>query len=248
MKPNLSVWRVSLLPLALFGLCLFLSYWAGSWGLAEFYVLPLEKLLVRIQDPKLSLEEKEKVWKQAVVYGKHALELHPGNAEYWLHFGQLQYIWSRQIKEDTVRASALLQEAVVSYETAARLRPTWGYTWINLAQVRMVQGRDHWPESVLHLERAMVFAPWEPSVQLNVVRLGFTLWSSLEERLQNDILNVALRVMGHSPHQVLELVKRHGKKDNILPLVRFQPTLRAEFDKYFGIVSSGEKEIVKERP
>ncbi|MBF0155029.1 MAG: hypothetical protein HQL64_14915 [Magnetococcales bacterium] len=204
--------------------------------------------MTKIQDPKLSMEEKETAWQQAMLYNKQALVLNPGNAEYWLQFGQFQYLWSRQIKNDTEKSAALLQDAASSYEAAARMRPTWGYTWINLAQVRMVQGKEHWAEAVSHLERAMVLAPWEPSVQQNVVRLGFVMWSTLDERMQNDILNVAVRGMVLYPQEILDLVKRYEKRQKFQPLVRYHPKLRTEFDKYFGTISSIEKEVEGTRP
>ncbi|MBF0177091.1 MAG: hypothetical protein HQL63_09625 [Magnetococcales bacterium] len=245
---NPDSWKKGGGHLILTGLCLFLAIWAGRWGLAELYFFPLEKLLARIQDPKLSDEEREKAWEEAIRYNREALNLHPGNAEYWLQLGQFQYLWSRRVKDDAKKATDLLKEAAGSYEMAAKICPTWGYTWINLAQVKMVQGSQYWGEAAIHLERAMVFAPWESSVQRNAVRLGFILWGALDERMRSEVINVAIRAMASFPHEILELVKRYEKRESVQPLVRFQPKLRAEFDKYFGLVSSSDAEKGSLRP
>ncbi|MBF0424968.1 MAG: hypothetical protein HQL66_04000 [Magnetococcales bacterium] len=247
MRGSLTLWRTILLPLGMAGLCAVMVIWSGRWGLAEFYTFPIEKLSTKLHDPKVSFEEKESAWQQAVHYNRQALSLHPGNAEYWLQLGQLHYVWSRQIKEDIERSASLLAEAASNYEMAANIRPTWGYTWINLAQVRMVQGRERWGEAVTDLERAMVLAPWEPTVQQNVVRLGFILWSVLEDRLQNDVLNVAVRAMQSSPYPILELVQRYGKREQIQHLVRRHARLRIEFDKYFETISQGADRSVDGR-
>ncbi|MBF0623466.1 MAG: hypothetical protein HQL82_01530 [Magnetococcales bacterium] len=215
-----------------------LAIWSGRWALADFFTFPLEVAEAQMRNPEVTPELREQLWQRMMEHLTRATSLNPGNADLCLHLGRLQYTHGLpNWEKDPEKQQAHLQAAVDYYERATVLRPTWGYSWVNLAQARIRLGREHWSQAAQDLERAMVFAPQEPGVQGGLLPLGFRIWPILDDRIRGDLLSVAHREAEKNPEQakrVLTLVRRHDLGAEFLPRISGNPTLLRLFRKHVG--------------
>ena len=102
-------------------------------------------------------------------------------------------------------ARDLLQQALLSYQRAAQLRPMSGPTWANIAQALHGLYPDGTADELapmwLAFDKAMAYGQREPSVQLALTHIGLARWAQLTAERQQ-----ALRAM-------IELANPDTRKD-----------------------------------
>lgn len=125
-------------------------------------------------------------WRDALRRLGQASRLNPWNADYAAELGR-HYAWLAWREQGSPDRSAVYRKASAdSYRTAIRLRPTWGFAWINFAESRMLAGQND-QETHRALQRAMDLAPLEPDTQLKVLLVGFSLWDTLPEATRDEV-------------------------------------------------------------
>nr|CRH05411.1 conserved protein of unknown function [Candidatus Magnetococcus massalia] len=112
----------------------------------------------------------------------------PGNPDILFEMGNLQLQMASQAA-DAKQKQIHLKRAMVYYQTLLTIRPTWSYGWINLAMTRARLGEKI--EVVEQdLERAIILAPFDVSVQQGVLKLGFHLWDKLSPEMIKHIRSI----------------------------------------------------------
>jgi hypothetical protein len=89
------------------------------------------------------------------------------------------------------------------FEQALKMRPHWGYVWAQLAEARLLN-RDGSEETFIALDKALVFAPYEPFVLHIALRVGFTFWDRLDDGLRQKLLSSVRYLLLHDPRFVIE--------------------------------------------
>lgn len=104
---------------------------------------------------------------------------------------------------------AHLKQALECYRKSIALRPAAPQGWSSLARVKLEQG---WfdLELALGLERALLFGPWERSVQLALLEAALPAWRGLSAELREGIRSNVDRSLQMDPALVVNLVEEYG--------------------------------------
>ena len=184
-----------LIALLLIPVLLFLTYVAGSWGLADVYARPTINEIRSWQKGKKQLEEKD--WARVQTELEKALALDPNNPD-TNHFMAIalegQYA---DLPPKTVDAEPARRAALDYYRKAVQLRPVWPYTWIDLALVKYRLGeRDKEFYDAWH--RGVELGPFEPGVQQVAAGIGLHGWNSFTKEDRTFTLDVIKRGVRHA--------------------------------------------------
>ena len=190
---------------------LYLTYIAGSWGLADVYARPSITVLEKWRSGSKTLNGDD--WDKLRADLSYALKHDPDNPDIHEYLalaieGRYAYIAPKN-KE----AMPSRREAYTHYKKAIALRPPGPFAWVNLALVKYRLGETD-DEFYHALHKADELGPWEPSVQRVIVDIGLHYWNSLSRSERTFILNMIDKSLHHSSRKhsidVLDLTKRYG--------------------------------------
>ncbi len=209
-----------LIALLLIPVLLYITYVAGSWGLADVYARPVINEIRKWQKGEKQFVEKD--WTRVRTDLEKALALDPNNPD-TNHFMAIalegQYA---DLPPKTVDAEPARRAALDYYRKAVRLRPVWPYTWIDLALVKYRLGEldkefyDAW-------HRSVELGPFEPGVQQVAAGIGLHGWNGFtkEDRIFTlDVIKQGVRHAnkGHA-RSMLEQTKAYGYLELICLIV-----------------------------
>jgi len=143
-----------------------------------------------------------------------ALSRFPINPDYLQLSARLKELQAGQTGVMGAERDELLESALADYRSALAVRPLWPYTWISILAVKGQQGQFD-KEFITALNRAAETGPWEPPVQLQVVRSGLRFWDQMgasEKSLVQDMINDALRTQ---PREVFGIVRFFARPELI---------------------------------
>ena len=88
---------------------------------------------------------------------------------------------------------------------SAELRPTSGYTYSIVAQVKQLRGER---DAIFHkaLSQAVQYGPWEPGVQDNVMEVGARAWDILTERERDAVRQTIRRALEVRPDETKDFL------------------------------------------
>jgi hypothetical protein len=149
-------------------------------------------------------------------YLKTALAWFPGNPDYREFSGRIKEIRAGQPGVLGAERQAMLESAAADYRSTLAERPLWPYGWANLLAVKdklgQVDGEFH-----AAMARAAETGPWEPRVQLQLVRSGIRNWDELgrdQRRQVQKTIDAALQVQ---PREVFEVARFYARPELICP-------------------------------
>ena len=120
----------------------------------------------------------------------------------------------------------LLSGAAEQYRKAIRNRPLWPYSWANLVSVKDKLGEIN--DDYLHaFERSDTLGPWEPPVQLILIRSALLNWQELGSDERQRAEQIIGRAMQRQGKEVFELVRSVGRMDLLCPLQDDYPMLES---------------------
>jgi len=190
---------------------LYLTYIAGSWGLADVYARPSIIVLEKWRSGKIELKNDE--WNELRENLSFALRRDPDNPK--IHEYLALAIEGRyaEIAPENKEAMPSRREAYTHYKRSISIRPTWPYAWVSLALVKYRLGETD-DEFYHALHKADELGPWEPGVQRVIVDVGLHYWKSLSRNERKFVLNIIEKSLRHTDRQhsidVLKLSKRFG--------------------------------------
>jgi hypothetical protein len=133
-------------------------------------------------------------WHTAVRRLQQSRALNPLEANYAAELGR-HYAWlAWRIQGMPGKSAGYRSISRASYLDAIRIRPTWGFSWVNYAEADLL-ARGNNTSTHLALRRAIALAPYEPKVQLKVLTLGFSLWDGLSEDIREGIRDTLKRAV-----------------------------------------------------
>ncbi len=191
---------------------LYLTYIAGSWGLADIYARSSITVLDKWRYGKKILDGDD--WDKLRADLSYALEHDPDNPNIHQYLALALEGRFANTAPKNKEAMPSRREAYAHYKKAISLRPTWPYAWMNLALVKYRLGETD-DEFYHALHKADELGPWEPGVQSVIVDIGLHYWNSLSRNERKFVLNIIDKSLHHSKRKhsvdVLNLTKRRGK-------------------------------------
>ena len=190
---------------------LYLTYIAACQGLADIYYRPVKNIIERWQQEKVVLKDED--WDRLQQKLETALRFDPDNPDINHAYGTvLQGRYIDLFPEDPV-AQPARRLAADYYRLAIKRRPTWPYTWADLALMKYRLGElDEEYSHALHT--AIQMGPWEPSVQYMVGFLGFQTWDKLGQKDRAFIIKVIQDSFSHADGghvgRMLKLTEEYG--------------------------------------
>lgn len=153
-----------------------------------------------------------------------ALARFPGNPDYLDLAGHLKELRASQPGVVGREQRELLESAARDHRRALATRPLWPYSWVNL-----LSAKDKLGEVDSEFNTAMKLAaetgPWEPRVQMQILRSGVRNWDELkspERALVRAKMADALRVQ---PRAALELARFYARPDLVCGIDTGQPQI-----------------------
>ena len=184
-------------------------YWAGLRAGAAWQYFAAQTISENMHRSKVFTE---KSLDEATARIGLALADFPNNPDYLDLAGKLDELSATQPGVVGLERRELLQSALQYYRRALVARPLWPYGWANLLGVKDRLGAVD-EEFSLAMSRAAGTGPWEPRVQLQVIRSGIRYWDELgndERLLVEEKLADALRVQ---PREAFEIVRFYARPD-----------------------------------
>lgn len=129
---------------------------------------------------KKAAPPEEQAWLIAELAAKRAIRFYPvKNAELYNQLGRV-FEWKHfHLPAGALEAKALRQRALQAYRTATTLRPTWPYTWTDLALIK-VRLNEVDIEMSRALQQAFDMGPWRRANLHRVAEVGLIAWPSLD--------------------------------------------------------------------
>ncbi len=153
-----------------------------------------------------------------------ARALIPGNPDYLDLAGHLKQIRAYQPGVVGRAQRDLLESAARDHRAALATRPLWPYSWANLLSVKDRLGEID-AEFVQAIHQAAQAGPWEPRVQLALIRSGLRHWDQLrspERALVRGTLADALRLQ---PREAFDIVRFYVRPDLVCDQDTGQPQI-----------------------
>jgi hypothetical protein len=151
-----------------------------------------------------------------------ALARYPGNPDYLGLAGNLKVLRASQPGVVGLEHRELLEAAAQNYRDALAVRPLWPYTWVNLLSVKDKLGQvDEEFNRAMH--KSAETGPWEPRVQVQLIRSGVRHWDALkspERGLVRAKMDDAIRVQ---PREAFEIARFYARPDLICGTDTGQP-------------------------
>ena len=215
-------------PTVLIIACLFVFGWASlranaAWQFFAAQTLTEQMYQARAYTP-VGIDE-------AVARLDKALARFPNNPDFLDLSGHLKELKASQPGTAGAERGELLESAASDYRKALAARPLWPYSWANLLSVKDKLGQVD-PEFNKAMNRAAETGPWEPRVQLQVVRSGIRHWDQLrgsERKLVQGKVRDALKVQ---PREVFKIVRDYGRPD----LICETSGVHSQIDRWCGNV------------
>lgn len=205
--------------------------WSARWGLAGLYSIPAERVGEAWQHPKHPQPPDKQNWEKAVTYLHQAIKLEPNNAGHHFRLAHLFHLRALELHSWHPQFLPLLEQAGKEYQQALKLRPSWGFGWINLAQIQVQENRIT-PETIRFLNRGLRLAPTSILVQRTALHLGFSLWEHLQPTEQQEILLIAKKLLPDHGEYVLTQAKLYGRLTQMRPLVANLPKWQSRLLKF----------------
>lgn len=153
-----------------------------------------------------------------------ALGRFPRHADYLDLAGQLKALRALQPGVVGRERREWLEAAAGDHRRALAQRPMWPYGWAALLSVKDALGQAD-SEFVNAMYRATATGPWEPRVQLQVLRSGIRYWDELGSNEHELIRRVAADALHVQPREALEIARFYARPDLVCGVVPDQPQI-----------------------
>jgi hypothetical protein len=153
-----------------------------------------------------------------------ALARYPGNPDYLGLAGNLKELRASQPGVVGLEHRELLEAAAQDYRDALAVRPLWPYTWVNLLSAKDKLGQvDSEFNTAMH--KAAETGPWEPRVQLQLLRSGVRHWEQLRRPERDLVQATAASALQSQPREVFEVARFYFRPDLVCGAESPQPQI-----------------------
>ena len=205
--------------------CIYGIYLGGRWMLGDINAYPA-RYAIKAWEKSQDLPEPAEI-DDLIARIDTALGWEARNPEYYDLRGTLLYAKALSLyQRGEAYPVEVFADAVLAHRTALSYRPTWPYSWSNLALMKAYAGQFDAEQSEALL-KANQFGPWELPVQVNIVQAGLMSWNTLT---QVDRLIVAANVQKGLRYtkrrDITQLVQRYQRVDEICTMLNSDKTTR----------------------
>lgn len=193
-----------LVAIPLMALLLLLGIVSLRWGFSSLDLWRAGEILEQLERHDISLDDKQSLLMRGYQHIASARSLGGGHADAYDRQGQFLYWQAMNLAEDWDERNRLLDEASEQYREALKVRPTWPYFWANLVVARAERGIFD-GEFRKAVRRTVETGPWEPRVQLQLIRVDFIEQQRLDLRSRERIDDLLKRALRTQPLQVFRL-------------------------------------------
>ena len=224
------------LSLIVLFIALGMALWAARWSIAALYSYPAQWVLEGWEQAQpgqpsaRAIPATEERWQAAVASLAKAWALEPNNPHTLFLLGRLYHHHALNRSPWTAQAKADWRQAILSYQQALQLRPSWGYLWILSAQARLQAGNAA-KEVMADLSRALRFAPYYRDVQLTAIRIGFALWPLLDKEQRASIDRLTAQIFAQDGEIILQQAAKYRLLKHLQPLLTKNPQWKIRFNQ-----------------
>lgn len=191
---------------------------SGKWLLAEIYYYQANAYMDSWDSKRQIPSDEWEIARKALV---KALALGPHQAVYYGSLGELLFSKSADGSLNPAMSVDLQTQALDASRHAVRLRPSWPYSWAQLALIKYrSSGMDG--EVAQALDRSMMLGAWEPSVQLIAAEIGLASWNSLSPELKAKLIDTMALTVQPQSGQILEMIKNLDMLGIVCDRVKFR--------------------------
>jgi len=190
------------LPLVL--LFITLGTFSLRWGLASLDLWRATETMKLLVSADGSIQSKVALLAQGMTQLDRAQELGGDNPDLFDKRGQFYYWQALNLANVGRQRGALLEQASEQYREALKMRPLWPYFWANLVVAKAEWGIFD-QEFRKAVRRTVETGPWEPRVQLMLIRVDFIEQQRLDRRSRERIDEMLKRAVQIQPREVLRL-------------------------------------------
>ena len=152
------------------------------------------------------------VFRQSESHINTALQRFPNNPDYLDFAGRLMLLEARQTGVVGREHRLLLESAANNFRQAISVRPLWPYSWANLLAAKDNQGQVDL-EFNEAMKQSARLGPWEPRVQLQIIRSGLRHWGELGSNKRELVERKVLDALKIQPQKVFVTIKYFGRPD-----------------------------------
>ena len=203
------------LPLLL--LFLFLISLASTWGIAESIAIKPRYFLSLWEQGKKEMDLQQ--WQGAEDSLRFASRLNSSNSEYILDLGRLYELRASKKPVWTTHAHQYRAQAIHYFRDASQRRPVWAMAWVLLGLSKTLN-QELDGETILALDKAIQFGPWEYGVQRRIIWLGFSIWDHLPEKTRQNLQYVIKQsYQRHNLRRFIKGTAKHFKREEMLQVI-----------------------------
>ncbi len=187
-----------------------LAVYSLAWGLASLDFWRATQIMAQLDSDEAPIEAKRELLARGMQHLDNAQRLGGDHPDLFGQRGQLLFWQALHLSQAGKDRSALLSQASEQYRKALAMRPLWPYFWANL-----VVAKAEWGIFDLEfrkaLRRTVETGPWEPRIQLQLIRLDFIEQHRLDPQSREHIDGMLIRALQTQPAAVLGLAVDLGK-------------------------------------
>ena len=176
-------------------------------------------------------------WPEAYQRLNRARTVNPLRADYSADLGRL-LAWQAWFKPTDVRHGlAYRTRAVGYYAEALRKRPSWGYGWASLAEMKALAGHLE-ADTYRDLEVAIELWPFERRVQTKIIWLGFATWDHLTTGQRIKVTQTLHKLARNDPSigDIIRIAVQYGRQNELQSSLAF-PQQMDELQRVLGTVT-----------
>jgi hypothetical protein len=216
-------------PPVLFGtLLVSLGVYALRLGTADLIMLPARAVLEESLGQSQGTDQDR--WNAILAALQAAQHLDPWNPQILADLGRATEESAARFRPWEEAAGRKRRRALEYYRRAAVLRPTWPYTWVNIAQAKLSLAEID-QEFREALGRAADLGPWEPEVQLTVGELGLATWHLLPPETRRIITVSLKKGLRLKPQQLIRAAFDLDRQNILQLLGQSDPAVAEMFRK-----------------
>lgn len=191
---------------------------AATHGFADYYSQKSRRIMKQWElKGRVAPDES---WQEAFDYTRLAESLNGYHAEYAFDLGRLHEWDALRHPHWSHKAEKARAKALRWYARATSLRPTYAAAWIHLAYGQILSNEMD-QDVAFALEKAILFAPWEPKLRGKVIVVGLAAWEILDTNQREQIEGIITQALKNKLEAdiVLILAIHYNRVENVRPLL-----------------------------
>ena len=177
-----------------------LAIWAARWGWAEVLIAEPRNVMDNWKTGQAmpSNEELDRLGNLL----ERAQSLNSQSADIAFDRGRFAEWRAQKYPLWAKEAHKHREEAIGYFKNALNARPSWGMTWVHLAN-SLILNQQLYSGGMEALEKATVLAPLEIPVQQRVIWLAFSQWKIMDNESRGRVRGIVENALVYRQHNLI---------------------------------------------